>query len=189
MEACIKHIKFGCQKCFYNNNDVNFVLLQIGFTPLGTGLPSLAILLYKWLIRALQHQVNSKPINYNAHDENYKALKLCQDKCLKNNDTEVQFFSHRVYSMHTKRWWLGTEAWHDCWEQQHRQQWMIIQCSVITCNKSHIWKMLIKTTICKAAGWWKHRASNRYNYKYRPKKARQDIQPMYNMHLNEYKPK
>ena len=66
--------------------------------PIGTGLPSLAMLLFNRPIRTLLPQVNRNPINYNADDENYKALKLQQDKYLKNIDTHRDSFSFPIGS-------------------------------------------------------------------------------------------
>ena len=62
-------------KLFDNNNDINLTLLQIGLMPIGTGLPSPATLLFNRPIRALLPQMNREPININADEEHYKALK------------------------------------------------------------------------------------------------------------------
>ena len=67
-------------KFFDNNNDVNLVLLQIRLMPIGTGLPSQAILLFNKPIRALLPQINKEPINYSADHENYEVLKSWQNK-------------------------------------------------------------------------------------------------------------
>ena len=50
-------------------------------TPIGTGLPSPATMLFNRPIRTLLPQMNREPININADDEHCEALKACQDNC------------------------------------------------------------------------------------------------------------
>ena len=63
------------QKCFDNNNNIKLVLLQIRLMPIGAGFPSPATLLFNRPIRALLPHINREPINLNADDGNYEALK------------------------------------------------------------------------------------------------------------------
>ena len=63
-----------CQKCFDNNNDVSFALLQVRMMPINAGLPSPATLLFNRPIRALLPLMNREPININADGKHYKAL-------------------------------------------------------------------------------------------------------------------
>ena len=66
--------------------------------PIGTGLPSPATLLFNKPITALLPQMNREPININADDEHYEALKSCQDKYLKGNDTHKNLLSFPIRS-------------------------------------------------------------------------------------------
>ena len=63
------------QKFPDNNDDVNIALLQIRSTPIGRGLPSLAIFLSNRSIRALLSQKSRGPSSFNADDEQYDTLK------------------------------------------------------------------------------------------------------------------
>ena len=65
------------KKLLDNNDDVNLTLLQIGSTPIGTGLLSLATPLFNRLIRALLLQINRDLINFSADNENSEVLKTC----------------------------------------------------------------------------------------------------------------
>ena len=56
------------QKCLYTNQDVSLALLQIQSTPIGAGLPSPAMLLFKRQIKSLLPQMLSEPININNDD-------------------------------------------------------------------------------------------------------------------------
>ena len=93
-----KICKMYYQKCFSNNNDVKFVLIQIRSMLIGTGLPSWATPLFNKPIKALLPHVNSKPIHYHTDDENYAALKLQQDKYSNNNDTRRDSISFPIGS-------------------------------------------------------------------------------------------
>ena len=62
-------------KCFDKNNDVNLTLLQKILMPIVKGLPSAATLLSNRPIRSWFPQINKKPINFYADDENYEALR------------------------------------------------------------------------------------------------------------------
>ena len=75
------------QKIFYNINDVNFAFLQIRSGSIGAGLPREAALMFNRHIRALLYQINKELINLNSVNENCEALKLQQDKYLRDNDT------------------------------------------------------------------------------------------------------
>ena len=52
-------------------------------TLIGARLPSHATLLSARPIGAMLSQINREPINLNADDEYYNALKICQDKSLR----------------------------------------------------------------------------------------------------------
>ena len=87
VEICIKFVKCTIKKDLTNKDDINIVLLQIRSTPIGTRLPSPATRLFNRPIRALLPQKNKEPINLNADDKQYEALKAYQDKYLKATDT------------------------------------------------------------------------------------------------------
>ena len=82
-----KIVKHAIKIYHDNNDDVNLALLQIRSTPIGTGLPSPATLLFNTLIRALLPQMNRDKINFNNDDEHYEVLKTCQEKYIKGNYT------------------------------------------------------------------------------------------------------
>ena len=73
VEACVKFMKCTIKKCRQNNNDANFALLQIRSTPIGTGIPSPAKLLFSRPIGGLLPEVRREPININKDDEYYKT--------------------------------------------------------------------------------------------------------------------
>ena len=52
-------------------------------TPIGAGLCSPAILIFNRSIRALLPQINREPININADNEHYKALKYIKINTLR----------------------------------------------------------------------------------------------------------
>ena len=87
VKACIKFVKCMIKKCKQTNNNVNFTLLQIGSTPIGPGIPSLAMLLFIRPIRVLLPQIGRDSINVNKDHEYYEALKSRQDTYIKNNNT------------------------------------------------------------------------------------------------------
>ena len=74
-------------KCFENNNDINLSLLQVRSTPIGAGLSNSTTLLFNSPIKAQLLQIKREPINFNADDEKYMALKLQQDRYVMDNDT------------------------------------------------------------------------------------------------------
>ena len=43
-------------------------------------------------------KINRDPINFNAHDEHYKALKRCQEKYIKCSNTHKDSFSFPIES-------------------------------------------------------------------------------------------
>ena len=77
VEACIKF-----KKCRQNNNDGNFALLQIRSTPVGTGIPSPAMLLLNRPIRVLLPQIGREPMNINKDDAYYETLNQGQKHTL-----------------------------------------------------------------------------------------------------------
>ena len=79
-------VKCTIKKCRQSNNDVNFALLQIRSTPIGTGIPSPAMLLFNKPIRVLLPQIVREAINVNKDDGYYNALKSRQETYTKNND-------------------------------------------------------------------------------------------------------
>ena len=81
-ECTIK--KFG-----KNNNEVNFGLLQIRSTLIGTGIPSPATLLFIRPIRTLLTKIGREAINISEDDEHYKPLKSRQETYIKNNDSHM----------------------------------------------------------------------------------------------------
>ena len=82
-----KICKMYYEKHFDNKDYVSFALLQIQLMPIHVGLPSAATLLFNIPVKDLLSKVNMEPINYNINNEKYEALKLWQERCLKNNDT------------------------------------------------------------------------------------------------------
>ena len=79
------------QEIQMDNNVVHFALLQIRSVPVGTGLPSLTMMLFNRPIRAVLLQMGRKPIIINYDDEYYEALKSRQETYTKNNDTWKDF--------------------------------------------------------------------------------------------------
>ena len=74
VEACIKFIKQSIEKCIDTRSDIHIALLQIRSTPLGSGLPNPAMLLFNHQIMGIVPIVNRPPINSNNDDENFEAL-------------------------------------------------------------------------------------------------------------------
>ena len=74
-------------KCRQNNNNINFALLQIRATPIGTGISIPTMLLFNGPIRVLLPQISREPININKDNKYYEALKSRQETYIKNNDT------------------------------------------------------------------------------------------------------
>ena len=66
-------------------------MLQMKSTPVGSGLPSPATLLFNRPIRALLLKINREPINFNDDNEHFEALKTCQDKYTKGSDTQTDW--------------------------------------------------------------------------------------------------
>ena len=62
-------------------------------TPIGSGLPNHAKLLFNRPFRVLLPKVNKEPINFNDYDEHYGGLNTCEDKYTKGNDTHKDSFS------------------------------------------------------------------------------------------------
>ena len=78
-------------KAYYQKNidtksDIHFALLLIRLTPLGPGLPGLAILLFNHPIRGIL-PISRLPFNSNNGDEHYEALVKRQTKNDKNCDS------------------------------------------------------------------------------------------------------
>ena len=63
------------KKTFDNNNYIILTLLQIRPVAISKGLPSLATHLFNRPVRAFLLDINRDPINIDADDENYEALK------------------------------------------------------------------------------------------------------------------
>ena len=66
--------KMHKEKCLGTNYEVILTLLQITSTPIGTWLPSPAMLLLNRPIRGLLPEVNIEPINIYNDDAQYEAL-------------------------------------------------------------------------------------------------------------------
>ena len=87
VEACIKFYEMRNKKCFGTNQYVIVAILQMESTPMCTGLPSPARLLFKRPIKGLLPQMFREPIHINNDDAQYEALRAHQNKYVKNNDT------------------------------------------------------------------------------------------------------
>ena len=87
MEACIKLIKHTLKKCFDNYAYTHLVLLQIRFTPLGSGEPTPVALIFNSPIRGIMPDMNWSPINADSDNDHYDALVERQTKADKNCDT------------------------------------------------------------------------------------------------------
>ena len=74
-------------KCPDTNNNVNLTSMQIRSTPISTGIPSPAMLLFNRPIRSLLSKMNNKHMNINSDDTQYEVLKAYQDKYGKDSDT------------------------------------------------------------------------------------------------------
>ena len=74
VKACIKFIKPTIKRCSDAGGDIHMVLLQIKTTPLGQGLPSLAMLLFNHLVHKIMPVVDRKPVSIDNDDEHHKKL-------------------------------------------------------------------------------------------------------------------
>ena len=90
VEAYIKFIKCTIKKCSDSGGDVHMALLQIRTTPLGQGLPSLAMLLFNHLVCGIMPAIDRKPVSIDS-DEHHKKLMHRQGKNQPNNDTSQIF--------------------------------------------------------------------------------------------------
>ena len=61
--------------CLDNNDGVNLAILQMKSTPVGAGLHGPASLIFNRPIRAMLPHINRGPINFNADDKHYEALR------------------------------------------------------------------------------------------------------------------
>ena len=93
VEVCVKFIK--CLNTYYN---VNLALLLIRSTPIDTGLPSSAILLFNRPIRGLLLQMNRKPINIYKDDAENGVFKSHQMRYSKDNDICTESLSFDIGS-------------------------------------------------------------------------------------------
>ena len=73
VEACIKFIKCTIKKCSDSGGDIYMAMLQIRTTPLGQGLPSPAMLLFKCLVRNIMPVMDRPPINIDNDDEHHQT--------------------------------------------------------------------------------------------------------------------
>ena len=103
------------QKSLDTNQDVSLALLHIWSTPIATGLPSPAILLFNRPINSLQPQMLRELISINNDDAQYKALQVYkiywEQWCLKR--TFCFFFFNKIYSSRAARQWRCMDTW-DC---------------------------------------------------------------------------
>ena len=75
------------KKCIDTNKDINLALLQICSTPVGTGLHSLAVMLFNRPIHGFLPQMKREPIGIDNDDVQYQALEACQNKYNQHDDT------------------------------------------------------------------------------------------------------
>ena len=73
VKACIKFVKCIIKKYRHTNNDIYFALFQIRSIPLGTELPSPAMMLFNRSIKKLLLQIGREPVNANNDEKYYKA--------------------------------------------------------------------------------------------------------------------
>ena len=66
--------------------------------PIHTGLPIPATLLFNREIRTMLAEINREPINFNADNEHYEALKTYQQKYTNGNDNCEDSFSFPIGS-------------------------------------------------------------------------------------------
>ena len=66
--------KADFQEMLDTNVNMYLVLLQVRSTPLGSGLPNTAALLFNHPIRGIMSVINRSPINPNNDDGNYGTL-------------------------------------------------------------------------------------------------------------------
>ena len=86
VEGCIKFVNHTIKKYLHSNSD-NLTMLQMTSTPIGAGLPIPFTLLFNRPSRALLPNMNREPITFNADNEHYETLRICQDKYINSNDT------------------------------------------------------------------------------------------------------
>ena len=88
VKACIKFIKCTFKKCSNSGGNINMALLQICTTPLGQGLPSLAMLMFNRPVCGIMPVVDCKLIGQDCDDEHHHKL---VDRQQKNNDASPVF--------------------------------------------------------------------------------------------------
>ena len=106
VKACLKFITHTVQKCLDINNNVNLALLLVQAMPIGTGLPSLTMLLFNTPMRDLLPEMTGEPIDINNDDTQYETLNSTKINTLRTVILAKTLYSHRVYSSHTvrRRW-------------------------------------------------------------------------------------
>ena len=122
------------------------VLLQIRTTPLGQGLPSLAMLQFNHPLHGIMPALDRKPVSVDNDDEHHKKLKHRQGKNNPNNDTSQVFASNPIGSTAAVQWedrglWThGTIV--GTGNHNHHSRSYKIQVTttgrIITCNIQHI---------------------------------------------------
>ena len=146
VEACIKFIKCTIKKCSDSNGDIHKVLLQIRTTPLGQGLPNLAMLLFNHLVCSIMPVLDRKPVSVDNDDEHHKKLMHRQGKNNTNNDTSQVFVSIPTQSTVVVQqedggpWTHGTIVGmgnHNHHSRSYKIQ-VITTGRIITCNRQHI---------------------------------------------------
>ena len=125
VKPCKKSVKCTIKKYFHNNNDVNFALV------------------HNRPIRVLLPWVNRKPID--ADDKMYEALKLWQDRNLKNNDNHKDLITFSICSTAAiQRDDGGPWIYRVIVESNSPDKVRVTKTStMIKHNKMHIWKMPI----------------------------------------------
>ena len=87
LEACIKFVKCTMKTCIKTNGDIHIALLQVRATPLESGLPSPAMLLFNCPIQGIMPILNRIPISSDNDDNHYEVLVKRQIRNDKNYDT------------------------------------------------------------------------------------------------------
>ena len=104
VETCIKFIKGTKKKCSDSGGDIHVALLQIQTTPLGQGLPSLAMLLFNHLVCGIMPVVDRKPVCVDNDDKHHKKLTHRQGKNDTNSDASQIFVSIPIESTVAVQW-------------------------------------------------------------------------------------
>ena len=104
METCLQFVICTSKTCLDTNQDVILTLLQIISMPIGSGLPSPAMLLLNRPIKCLLPEMYTEPIKINNDDAQHEVLKGHQIEYVKNNDNKKIHLFFSIESTVAVQW-------------------------------------------------------------------------------------